>query len=119
MATIAFVNAYAVTRHFGGREEGGWWFNAGSPLASVPVEIELAPAYGEEHRLHGCVDCFSIDHVTKVSLANLHKERERLTRLLADCAHGDINSVNGGVEVDVSFDWDQAEHWPTERPRYE
>lgn len=34
---MKYVNAYIVTRHYGGPEEGGWWFNAGEPLASVPV----------------------------------------------------------------------------------
>lgn len=46
MNDILYVNAYAVTRNYGGSEEGGWWFNSGSPLASVPVKAE---------RRDGCV----------------------------------------------------------------
>lgn len=34
---LLFLNVYLVTRHFGGREEGGWWYNVGEPLASVPL----------------------------------------------------------------------------------
>ena len=30
-----FVTAYEVTRHFGGPEEGGWWYNAYDPIATV------------------------------------------------------------------------------------
>ena len=32
-----YVNAYGVVLAFGGPEEGGWWYDAGDPLASVPV----------------------------------------------------------------------------------
>ena len=26
---LMYVNAYEVTRHYGGPEEGGWWYNRG------------------------------------------------------------------------------------------
>jgi hypothetical protein len=32
-----YVNVYAVTRHYGGPEEQGWWYNRGQVLASSPV----------------------------------------------------------------------------------
>jgi hypothetical protein len=35
-----YANAYAVEREYGGAEEGGWWYNAGTPLASIPVYSE-------------------------------------------------------------------------------
>ena len=35
-----FVNAYEVDQLFGGPEEGGWWYDAGTPLASVRVRTE-------------------------------------------------------------------------------
>ena len=35
---VKYVNAYLVTRHFGGREEGGWWYNWLRCVASVPVK---------------------------------------------------------------------------------
>jgi len=35
---ILYVNVYRVTRHFGGPEEGGWYYNAGEPLASIPFK---------------------------------------------------------------------------------
>lgn len=33
-----FVNVYRVGQAYGGPEEGGWWFWAGEPYTSVPVE---------------------------------------------------------------------------------
>jgi len=32
-----YVNAYSVHRAYGGPEEGGWYYDAREPLASVPV----------------------------------------------------------------------------------
>lgn len=32
-----YVNVYLVQRCYGGPEEGGWWYDAGEPVASVPV----------------------------------------------------------------------------------
>jgi len=40
LMNILYVNAYAVTRNYGGPQEGGWYFNSGSPLASIPVKAE-------------------------------------------------------------------------------
>ncbi len=34
---VKYVNAYSVSRHYGGPEEGGWWYDAGEPLASMPL----------------------------------------------------------------------------------
>ncbi len=32
-----FVTAYEVTRHWGGPEEGGWWYNWYEPINTVPT----------------------------------------------------------------------------------
>lgn len=37
---ITFVNVYLVDRQYGGREEGGWWFDTGEPVYSVPCRSE-------------------------------------------------------------------------------
>src|SRR4051794_6841001 len=55
---IAFVNAYELTQGYGGPEEGGWWYDCGTPLASIPVTTEaerdaavakLKALFGEEY----------------------------------------------------------------------
>lgn len=33
-----YVNTYKVGRDYGGPEEGGWWFDVWTPIASVPVD---------------------------------------------------------------------------------
>jgi len=88
---MRYVNAYVVTRHYGGPEEGGWWFNAGEPVASVPVE--------EGH--------------------DAEPIRESLRGKFADLNRGNIYSVLGGEEVQVFIEDHFAEHFPRERPHYE
>lgn len=35
---MLYVNVYLVTQIYGGREEGGWYFDSGEPLGSIPIE---------------------------------------------------------------------------------
>ena len=37
---IDFLNAYNENRFYGGSEEGGWWYDTGEPVASVPIRSE-------------------------------------------------------------------------------
>jgi len=37
---VTYLNAYNVNRFYGGPHEGGWWFDAGDPIASVPLRDE-------------------------------------------------------------------------------
>jgi hypothetical protein len=32
-----FLTVYSVTRHFGGIEEGGWWFEWFEPIKTIPM----------------------------------------------------------------------------------
>ena len=90
-APDTFVNVYEVTRHYGGPEEGGWWYNRGTPLASVPV-------------LPG-------QDIATVEAA--------LTAAYADQAQGSIYSMRGGCEISIMVEDHFAAPWPAERPHYE
>jgi hypothetical protein len=39
---IVFVTAYGISRHYGGPEEGGWWYDWWEPVESVPVAYSNA-----------------------------------------------------------------------------
>lgn len=87
---IVFVSAYEVTRHYGGPEEGGWWYDWYELIQSVPVAVTD-------------IDTM-IDHL---------KEKH------GDRAEGDRFSVLGGVAVSVLVE-DQAGEFQTKgRPYYE
>jgi hypothetical protein len=34
---MLYLNAYEVSQAYGGREEGGWYYEVGEPLASIPI----------------------------------------------------------------------------------
>lgn len=44
-----YVNVYEVDRHYGGPEEGGWYYDAGDPVESHPVDTEGAADRLVEH----------------------------------------------------------------------
>ena len=87
---IVFVTAYEVTRHSGGPEEGGWWYNWLDKIESVPI-----------HR-------HDADEVA-VTLKTKYQNR----------VEGDIYSVLGGVEVHVLTENEAGENQSKERPHYE
>ena len=87
---MRYATAYEVTRHFGGPEEGGWWYNWHEVIESIPAEEEHAEAVGD-----GLADKYS--HLN----------------------YGDIYSVNGGALVSVIVEDVPGENRDIERPRYE
>lgn len=87
---IVFVNSYKVTRHFGGQEEGGWWYNNYECIESIPVRNKYSKLMEQES-------------------INNHKN--------VKC--GDIYSVLGGVELTILIEEKPCESQTTERPYYE
>jgi len=87
MSGLTYINAYVVTRHYGGPEEGGWWFNAGTPLASVPMPADTPESIIQE----------------KIN---------ELEELFCEENEGNIYSVLGGQEVRVYQQPEMAKPWP-------
>lgn len=87
---IVFVNVYSITRHFGGHEEGGWWYNWDKCIETYPVRNKNSELIQEQ----------------------LEKEYEKLK-------HGDIYSVLGGTDIDVRIEERPKESETKERPYYE
>ena len=95
---LRYINVYEVTRHYGGPEEGGWWYDAGDPLASVPVQVD---------------DLYEVTDAMRA-------EGERIRGIFVDAVEwGDIHSVNGGAEVCIQYEDRHAEAYPSRRPHYE
>lgn len=88
---LVYVNAYRITRHYGGQEEGGWWFDCGEPLGSLPCTSQRQ---------------------AKSQVEDMRAKFEHL-------AEGDIDSVLGGTEVSVYIEEQFARVFPETRPTYE
>ena len=87
---MVYVNVYEITRHYGGPEEGGWYYNNYDCLETYPVRNKNA-----------CI----IE-------AELREQYKHLTT-------GDIYSVLGGTLIEVCTDMKPKERETTERPYYE
>jgi hypothetical protein len=85
-----YVCVYEVTRHYGGPEEGGWWYNWYEPVYAIRVPTR-----------------FSMRH------------RDRLARRFQKQSQGDIYSVLGGVDYVVRRSGAKFQHATTRRPHYE
>lgn len=126
---VKYVNAYLVTRHFGGREEGGWWYNWLRCVASVPVtatrHIGCIPGHCGEcddarKRLDPNPASYCAEpHLIPIDPADVDAIKARLEEIFADDVEGDIYSVNGGQELCICVEDEIAESQSTERPRYE
>ena len=90
---ISYLNAYNVNRLYGGPEEGGWWFDAGDPVASVPLREE--------------------DAVTQMEWEGYLKEK------VAWSSKYDRGSVLGHDDFEIRHEDQFAAPFPTETPRYE
>jgi hypothetical protein len=86
---IVFVNVYDVTRHYGGPEEGGWWYDAGEPILSIV--------------------CTSREQAEQV------RDKTRAGKYARTRAR---YSVLGGQDYDVCIEEHIGEAFPKERPRY-
>ena len=92
-----FISAYATTRHYGGPEEGGWWYNCNECLKSKPIP----PCDDEDLE------------------AVLASVIERWCDQFEDEHYGDIYSVLGGSEVWFALEYHAGQNQSTGRPRYE
>lgn len=90
LVQATFVNVYAIERRFGGREEGGWWFDTGEPVLSVAVEDSSDVADRVRREL---------------------EERYPVTKKRY--------SVLGGEDWNVQIEPHPAREWPESRPHYE
>lgn len=94
---ILYVNAYSVSRNYGGPEEGGWWYDSGEPLASIPVKND------------GAVE------------TAIHEARTALQETLEwpkESRQGRF-SINGGEDFEITVEEHFAKPYPEVTPHYE
>lgn len=84
-----YVNIYSVDRFFGGPEEGGWWYDAGEPVGSIPCRSQA-----------------EADEVKAAMLVRFPRSDNRF-------------QSTGGSDYVVTIEDEFAAMWPTEKPHYE
>lgn len=107
---IVFINAYAVDQCYGGREEGGWYYDAGTALGSIaiiPAPGSIDPESGE-----------ITDPETNEAIERAREVlRARFGPDYADNRHR--SSVIGGSNLEIYRERHPPRDYPTVRPRYE
>ena len=88
-----YINLYQMNQVYGGPEEGGWWYPAGVPIASIPVEAVC------KETLAGKLEYKMIQEQKEAAL-------EYLSRFETD-------------ETRVYFEQTFAQPFPKKRPHYE
>ena len=84
-----YINTYIVTRHYGGPEEGGWWYNQGHLIETLETSEDKAD-----------------------------EERSKMEEKHKDKNEGDINSVLGGTLLEVVIEETPGEDYPATKPQY-
>ncbi len=93
---MKYVNCYSISRHYGGSEEGGWWYDCGHPLASVPVSDDASSDVLESIR------------------KDLHEKFGQPTTGM-----GRYSMAPKGDDIEIYVEDNFAEPFPQERPRFE
>lgn len=99
MPSTYLVAAYHVDKLFGGREEGGWWYDAGQIIRVVRKFNSQDKAYDYCNRLNRKL------HSRRIGP---NQGRRELSSVLSD----------GVVQAVVCEDW-AVQHYPDRKPHYE
>ena len=91
-----YVNVYAVDRCWGGSEEGGWWYDAGTPFDGIPRNSWGCDTHEEAQLLQGWLEKTLVDY---------QPTRNRY-------------SVIGGADVLAWIEEHPPEEFPGYRPHY-
>ncbi len=91
--TDIYINVYLVDKVYGGREEGGWWYDVGYPVESICCD---SPREAEE--------------VLRRMQEKYEKKNEGRRPISSVLSEGEFR-----VHIETHF----AEHWPEKRPHYE
>jgi nicotinamidase-related amidase len=129
---LLYVNAYSVTRHFGGREEGGWWYNRYEPIASIPVraiskeghddtcyQCDCARKGRTQEDGTPCKLCKWGFHLVPEKPEQVEEFKKHLSGIYEDVNEGSIYSVLGGSELQILVQNHPGEVYPKQRPHYE
>jgi hypothetical protein len=135
---MIYVNAYRVSRAYGGPEEGGWWYDVGEPMASVPIHSEHRKGksfyVSDGVMIHDCDYCGGTGEVegTESSVDDFTPQWERCQEcgeVPVDCAvvNQAVNRLRDQLsqevgrreELRVSIEKHFAAYFPEHIPHYE
>ncbi len=94
-AVNRYINIYELDQHYGGPEEGGWWYDSGTPVYTMAL-----PEGTEEDAALAAVD----------ALREVYRYEGRLTK---------SRYPHDGYDYSVVLEDEPAKAYPESRPYYE
>ena len=123
---IMYVNVYRIARCYGGPEEGGWYYDVGEPVASIPVGLTnseretLHEQFVRDNDLQADSWWPVDDYEEFIQSAVREKARAVFERTEKQFPYTRNRwSVLGGDDHDVTIENEFAQPFPKERPYYE
>lgn len=118
---ILYYAVYEVSRHYGGPEEGGWWFDRGEVLYCAPVPRSDRAHLSERRDQFGRRWTATVDRVTPRALRRFERMAARDFGYLPVKPRGyrGRSSVIGGPDIEVRITAYVPQDYPAERPHYE
>jgi hypothetical protein len=101
MQCTQYLNLYGLTQSYGGPEEGGWWYEQGIALGSIPLPAVweyTSNIYHEELCLRPCIKA-------------VHEEWAR------NCLN--LTAMNDTQHYRIAIESSMASDYPRNRPHYE
>ena len=92
---VCYLTVFAVTREYGGHEEGGWWYDDYCPLESIAMPISLREKYTGKF----------VEDIWEEPELNIEdlEQYKILMRKYEDDIYGDIYSSTGGQDIYIRF----------------
>lgn len=69
MSIVKYANAYLTDRLYGGPEEGGWWYDTGEPVMSLPFVCEDEECVTDDQSF---ISAKFDNHARDIALHQLH-----------------------------------------------
>lgn len=113
---ILYLNAYSVTRHRGGSQEGGWYYDAGEPMSSSPILAEWRASRDGT----GCHSVALRPVGGRLGQIAVQVLTDQIRELIGWPQEGQGRfRVGGGADFVVLVEDHFARAWPDEVPSYQ
>jgi hypothetical protein len=140
---MLYLNAYLVSRVYGGPEEGGWWYDAGEPIACIPIPTKVEK--GQDYYMNGgkaviqkCRDCDGTglidcsdeecdcnregrgyDHFVHCDCGEVPADVEALFKMNEQYKELLKEEIGRGEELRLAVEKKMGQPFPSGRPHYE
>jgi hypothetical protein len=117
---MIYINAYSVTQHYGGPEEGGWYYYSDEPIASLPHHVKEWKVSRNEEFWEGVNTTRDLlKYISDADVDEINNKVKIVTESVESFQYGQLGSVLGGNEIKVLLRDSYGDSSPKEKPFYE